>query len=51
MKQTMRTRKMVEASLLVALATDRESQLQSTLNTLERVWDEYKVYEKREDIK
>ena len=38
-------------ALLVALATDKESQLQSTLNTLERVWDEYKVYEKREDIK
>lgn len=38
-------------ALIVALATDREKELEATLNTLERVWDEYKVYEKREDIK
>lgn len=34
-------------ALLVALAARREQALQKSLNTLERVWEEYNVYEKR----
>ena len=34
-------------ALIVALATKRETELSKTFNTLERVWEEYNVYEKR----
>ena len=34
-------------ALIVALATKREAELSKTFNTLERVWEEYNVYEKR----
>lgn len=34
-------------ALLVALASAREQQLSKTLEGLERVWEEYQVYEKR----
>ncbi len=36
-------------ALLVALASSREEALAKTFGTLERVWDEYHVYEKRVD--
>ena len=38
-------------ALIVALASKREKELAKTFNTLERVWEEYHVYEKREDGK
>ena len=38
-------------ALIVALASKREKELAKTFNTLERVWEEYQVYEKREDGK
>ena len=38
-------------ALIVALAYKREKELAKTFNTLERVWEEYHVYEKREDGK
>jgi len=38
-------------ALIVALAADREQQLAKTFDTLERVWEEYHVYEKRDDAK
>ena len=38
-------------ALIVALASRREKELAKTFNTLERVWEEYHVYEKREDGK
>ena len=34
-------------SLIVALAAEREQSLAKTFDTLERVWEEYNVYEKR----
>ena len=34
-------------ALIVALASRREVSLQKTLDTLEHVWEEYNVYEKR----
>ena len=36
-------------ALLVALASGREQILGKTFDVLERVWDEYNVYEKRVD--
>lgn len=36
-------------ALLVALAAGREQSLATTFNSLERVWEEYNVYEKRVD--
>ena len=36
-------------ALLVALASAREDEVQSTLGTLEHVWEEYNIYEKRVD--
>lgn len=36
-------------ALIVAVASKREGQLEKTLGTLERVWEEYHVYRKRED--
>jgi DNA-binding MurR/RpiR family transcriptional regulator len=41
----------VANALIVALASKREKELAKTFNTLERVWEEYHVYEKREDGK
>lgn len=38
-------------ALIVALAADREKMLAKTFDTLERVWEEYNVYEKRDDSK
>ena len=34
-------------ALIVALAAEREQTLEKTFDTLERVWEEYNVYEKR----
>ncbi len=34
-------------ALIVALASEKEPELAKTFNTLERVWEEYNVYEKR----
>ena len=36
-------------ALIVALAAGREQELEKTFNTLEKVWEEYHVYEKRVD--
>ena len=36
-------------ALLVALASAREKEVQKSLETLERVWEEYNIYEKRVD--
>ena len=36
-------------ALIVALASAREETLENTFNTLERVWEDYNVYEKRVD--
>lgn len=36
-------------ALIVALAAAREQELERTFNTLESVWEEYNVYEKRDD--
>ncbi|MBO5837916.1 MAG: MurR/RpiR family transcriptional regulator [Oscillospiraceae bacterium] len=36
-------------ALIVALAADRKHMLEKTFNTLEHVWEEYNVYEKRVD--
>ena len=36
-------------ALLVALASAREKEVQKSLGTLERVWEEYNIYEKRMD--
>lgn len=41
----------VANALIVALASKREKELAKTFNTLERVWEEYHVYEKQEDGK
>ena len=45
------TAESVVNALIVALAADREQQLAKTFDTLERVWEEYHVYEKRDDAK
>ena len=34
-------------ALIVALAAEREQSLAKTFDTLERVWEEYNIYEKR----
>ena len=34
-------------ALLVALASAREQEVQKSLGTLEHVWEEYNIYEKR----
>lgn len=36
-------------ALLVSLASAREKEVQKSLGTLERVWEEYNIYEKRVD--
>lgn len=36
-------------ALLVALASERKGELEHNLNTLERVWEEYHIYEKQVD--
>lgn len=36
-------------ALIVAIASRRERELEKTLGSLERVWEEYHVYENRED--
>ena len=36
-------------ALLVALASAREQEVQKSLENLERVWEEYNIYEKRVD--
>ena len=36
-------------ALIVALASGREQSLSKTFDTLEKVWEEYNVYEKRVD--
>lgn len=36
-------------ALLVAVASAREQEVQKSLGTLERVWEEYNIYEKRVD--
>ena len=36
-------------ALIVALAAKREQEVAKTFHTLERVWEEYHVYEKRDD--
>lgn len=36
-------------ALLVALVSAREAEVQKSLETLERVWEEYNIYEKRAD--
>jgi hypothetical protein len=35
-------------ALIVAIASKREKELARTFDTLERIWDEYEVYEKNE---
>ena len=37
----------VTNALIVAIATKRERELANTFNNLERIWDQYNVYEKR----
>lgn len=39
----------VTNALIVAIAAKRERTLSDTFNTLERIWDQYNVYEKRAD--
>lgn len=36
-------------ALIVAIAARREQELANTFNTLERIWEEYHVYEKQDD--
>lgn len=36
-------------ALIVALASSREQELAKTFNTLERVWEEYHIYEKQDE--
>lgn len=38
-------------ALLVALASEKEQTLEKTFDSLERIWEEYNVYEKQVDIK
>ena len=35
-------------ALIVALAAKREKELHRTFENLEKIWDEYNVYEKQE---
>ena len=37
-------------ALIVAIAARRERELQKTFSSLEKVWEEYQVYEKRVDV-
>ena len=37
-------------ALLVALASGKKDVVQNNLDNLERVWDTYNVYEKRNDV-
>ena len=37
-------------ALIVAVASKREKELARTFDTLERIWDEYEVYEKNEKV-
>ena len=37
-------------ALIVAIAARRERELQKTFSSLEQVWEEYRVYEKRVDV-
>ena len=37
-------------ALIVAIAAQREKELSQTFANLERIWDEYDVYEKRENV-
>lgn len=39
----------VTNALIVAIAAKRERELSDTFNTLEHIWDQYNVYEKRAD--
>ena len=34
-------------AMIVAIASKRERELTSTFNALERIWDQYNVYEKQ----
>ena len=36
-------------ALIVALSTGRDQELAKTFDTLEKLWEEYHVYEKRSD--
>ena len=36
-------------ALIVAIAAKREKEISHTFETLERIWDEYNVYEKQVD--
>ena len=38
-------------AMILALASKREQELAKTFNALERVWEEYNVYEKQDDLK
>lgn len=38
-------------ALIVAIASKREKELARTFSTLERIWDQYNVYEKQDDRK
>lgn len=38
-------------ALIVAIASKREKELSRTFNALERIWDQYNVYEKQDDQK
>jgi len=38
-------------ALIVAVAAKREKELHRTFDALERIWDQYHVYEKRDEIK
>ena len=37
-------------ALIVALATGRELEMEKTFDTLEKLWEEYHVYEKKADM-
>ena len=36
-------------ALIVAIASKREAELSRTFDALERIWDQYHVYEKRDE--
>jgi DNA-binding MurR/RpiR family transcriptional regulator len=36
-------------ALIVAVASRRDKEVHRTFETLERIWDEYDVYEKQDD--
>ena len=38
-------------ALIVAIAAKKEKELSQTFAALERIWDEYEVYEKQEERK